>query len=215
MKASWCSLTGSKTWLISLREAANRLPGQPHVSTVWRWATFGIGPDRIKLETVAVGGRKFATQRALLDFIASLNSVASREAIDVTHAAVKQPPHGEMRWLADRCSRQKMKVDDMGWVQEGNGLKYYRSVRVGNRVERHYIGSGPIAETAAAADAARREERKQIAQELADMKAQMRSLNALMTTLHDSCKQLLNATMLAAGYHRPNGNPWRKRHVRG
>lgn len=58
---------------IPLRVAAAKLPGRPHVSTLWRWATHGVGPDRRRLETVLIGGRRYTSLEALERFVASLS----------------------------------------------------------------------------------------------------------------------------------------------
>lgn len=52
---------------ISLTEAAKSLPGRPHVSTLWRWVR--EGRRGVRLETVAVGGRRFTSREALRRFV--------------------------------------------------------------------------------------------------------------------------------------------------
>jgi Protein of unknown function (DUF1580) len=47
----------------------------PHVSTFVRWALRGVGRDRVKLETVKVGGRRYTSRAALDRFIAQLTGV--------------------------------------------------------------------------------------------------------------------------------------------
>lgn len=59
--------------LLSLAEAAKILPGRPHVSTLWRWATPGVGPDRTRLETISIGGRRFTSRQALARFVLALS----------------------------------------------------------------------------------------------------------------------------------------------
>lgn len=56
---------------IPLTEAAQQLPGRPHVSTLHRWSHHGV--NGTKLETVRVGGRVFVTQEAIERFLAELN----------------------------------------------------------------------------------------------------------------------------------------------
>ena len=51
----------------------------------------------------------------------------------------------------------------MAWVRRGRKLYYYRTRRVGGRVLREYLGSGPEAELAAALDSARRAMASQVA----------------------------------------------------
>ena len=52
---------------LTLSQAAKTLPGRPHVSTLWRWATRGVR-DR-KLQTVLRGGRRFTRSLWLDDFL--------------------------------------------------------------------------------------------------------------------------------------------------
>ncbi len=48
--------------LLTLAEAAKRLPTRPHVSTIWRWAATG------GLETVRLGGRVYTSIEAIERF---------------------------------------------------------------------------------------------------------------------------------------------------
>jgi len=43
------------------------LPGQPHLSTLWRWYRRGV--RGVRLETVVVGGRRFTSRAAIERFI--------------------------------------------------------------------------------------------------------------------------------------------------
>jgi hypothetical protein len=52
--------------LISLADAAKRLPSRPSVCTIWRWRTKGVRGRR--LESVAVGGFVFTSVEALARF---------------------------------------------------------------------------------------------------------------------------------------------------
>jgi len=73
---------------ITLAEAAKRLPGRPHVSTLHRWRTRGL--HGVKLRTTKIGGRRFVTIEDLEEFIDQ-----------VTAAADKTPPaapHRRARW---------------------------------------------------------------------------------------------------------------------
>lgn len=61
--------------LIPLNQAIRtEIPGQPSVSTAWRWITRGLAaavPDepRIKLDVLYVGSRPFTTRAAIRDFL--------------------------------------------------------------------------------------------------------------------------------------------------
>lgn len=58
---------GSPIWL-TLREAALRVPGSPHESTVSRWTRFGVR-GRLLPSTI-VGGRRLIKLNDLTDFLA-------------------------------------------------------------------------------------------------------------------------------------------------
>ena len=47
------------------------IPGDPHVSTRWRWALRGVRGAR--LESIVVGGQRFSSDQAVQRFIARLN----------------------------------------------------------------------------------------------------------------------------------------------
>lgn len=72
--------------LMTLRQAAELLPGRPHVSTIWRWAMRGLAGGR-RLRTTLVGGQRFTSRGDLEDFIRELNGDAPRP--DPTEAARK------------------------------------------------------------------------------------------------------------------------------
>jgi hypothetical protein len=55
-----------------------RSPSPPHLSTVLRWVFRGVGRERIRLETVKVGGRRFTTVAAIADFIAATSGPPAR-----------------------------------------------------------------------------------------------------------------------------------------
>lgn len=67
--------------LLSMPKAARLLParsGRPAgPSVMWRYWAVGvkIGDDRVKLETVRVGNRRWTTEKAVRDFIARTNPV--------------------------------------------------------------------------------------------------------------------------------------------
>lgn len=60
--------------VMTLKDAAKALPNRPHVSTIWRWATHGVGPERKKLETISIGGRRYTSRQAMLRFAAMLTA---------------------------------------------------------------------------------------------------------------------------------------------
>jgi len=71
--------------LFLLTQAAKHYPASdpPHICTFIRWALRGVGKDKVKLETVKIGGRRYTSRAALARFVARLTSG--------TDAAVLQP----------------------------------------------------------------------------------------------------------------------------
>ena len=81
------------------------------------------------------------------------------------------------------------------------GKKYvYRSRRINGRVVKEYLGSGAEAEEAARRDAATRAQ-----------VAELKRIGVILDALHIVIQVLIEDHMLAAGYHKPNRGPWRKR----
>ncbi|MBV9851642.1 MAG: hypothetical protein JO250_18390 [Armatimonadetes bacterium] len=104
----------------------------------------------------------------------------------------------------------------MGWETRARGGRYYtRSVRIGGRVCRQYIGKGELAEAMAGLDAldrARREDARDEARE------RRRQADAAEAAVADFCREVeaaLRAALEAAGYHRHKRGEWRKRRVTG
>ena len=61
---------------LNFTQAAKRVPGRPHVSTLWRWANKGVRAadgNRIFLEAWRFGGKHFTTLAALEEFGRRLN----------------------------------------------------------------------------------------------------------------------------------------------
>jgi hypothetical protein len=93
----------------------------------------------------------------------------------------------------------------MSWETRRGGKRYYtRSRRVAGRVVREYVGTGGRAEEAAAADEARR-------RQWLSERDTLCALDALLDQFHTLADLLVEATLLAAGYHRHNRGQWRKR----
>jgi Protein of unknown function (DUF1580) len=60
--------------LLTLREAAESLPGGTHTSTLHRWRRLGVRGH--KLETVVIGGRRFTSREALQRFAQATTNAA-------------------------------------------------------------------------------------------------------------------------------------------
>lgn len=60
--------------LFPLTQAGRHWPLRepPSVCTVIRWATKGVGKERVRLETIKVGGRRYTSRAALARFVARL-----------------------------------------------------------------------------------------------------------------------------------------------
>ena len=71
----------------------------------------------------------------------------------------------------------------MGWEVRGKKRYYTRSRRVGGRVVREYVGTGPVAEVAATLDALRRAERQAAARVWKDAKATLAAADRLSANL--------------------------------
>ena len=73
--------------LVPLTQAVKFIPGRPHVSTIWRWATQGVGNPPIRLETSMVGGRRFTSRQAVERFVEQLSGgpAAAASVDDASH----------------------------------------------------------------------------------------------------------------------------------
>jgi len=58
---------------ISLLAAARMLPGDVHENTVRRWAKDGV--QGVVLDTWMIGGRRYTSEQAILDFVDQLTAV--------------------------------------------------------------------------------------------------------------------------------------------
>lgn len=61
---------------IALDDAPRHIPGRPHRSTPWRWASRGVmrHGQAVRLMTIIVGGRRMTTRAWIDDFLAALNA---------------------------------------------------------------------------------------------------------------------------------------------
>lgn len=99
----------------------------------------------------------------------------------------------------------------MAWERRGKGKYYYRSLRLNGRVVKEYVGAGPAAEEIAKLDA---DARRMAAAEKAAWREKMAKyaeITAMIIELEQWSKLLIEAHMYAAGYHRQNRGPWRKK----
>jgi len=64
--------------LMTMTEAAKRLPGRPNLATLWRWRTVGV--RGVKLVTVLVGGRRRVSASMLNAFCQAVTAAGEGSA---------------------------------------------------------------------------------------------------------------------------------------
>jgi hypothetical protein len=99
----------------------------------------------------------------------------------------------------------------MAWVHRNGRRYYYRSKRIAGKVRRQYVGCGEEAELAAALDelrrARRRAERVERLRRLEHWQAAWQPLEMLIR----QTDLLVEAALVASGFHRHHLGEWRKR----
>ena len=99
----------------------------------------------------------------------------------------------------------------MAWLVRNDRRYFYRSVRVGGRVTRQYLGSGPEAEEAAAAIERRRADRAAQAELLRQEEETHAAAIAPLEELCDATDGLVRAALTNQGYHQHDRGEWRRR----
>jgi hypothetical protein len=95
----------------------------------------------------------------------------------------------------------------MAWETRSTGRYYYRSVKRDGRVVKEYLGVGEAAQAAAAEIEARRQRREAVQNDVQNQKVvEQPSLDLDQVT-----DILLRASLLAAGFYRPDRHAWRCR----
>jgi hypothetical protein len=103
----------------------------------------------------------------------------------------------------------------MAWESRGGVGRYYtRSVRVGGRVERQYIGTGPVAEFLAAEDERRRREQEAQRAAWREEREAWDAAETAASASHATLTDLIKASLLARGFHQHNRGKWRRRRGR-
>src|SRR2546423_1787462 len=103
----------------------------------------------------------------------------------------------------------------MGWERRRRGRYYYRSTRVRGRVSKRYVGGGALGQWAAQEDARERAERGSKRREQAAERARMLGEERELQELYERVEAAIAASLAAAGYHRHDRGPWRRRRTRG
>ena len=101
----------------------------------------------------------------------------------------------------------------MGWEQGPRGRPFYtRTMRLGGRRVRQYLGSGPQAQAEAEADALRRAQRQAQAAARRRERDRLAEADGLDLQLFDEAGLVASAVLAASGFHK-HGGQWRvKRH---
>jgi hypothetical protein len=99
----------------------------------------------------------------------------------------------------------------MAWERVGSKSYYYRSERVAGRPVRRYVGTGPVAELAAAADDLRRLERAVAARQRQAEQARIREADRVVLRLFTLAGLVASAALVTRGFYK-HGGEWRCRH---
>jgi len=103
-------------------------------------------------------------------------------------------------------------VTQLGWETRcGHGHYYTRSRKVKGRVVREYVGAGPIAEQASAADGRSRAERDADVELRRAARDSWIAADALLQQLSASLDVLTRAALLGAGFRQHNRGQWRRK----
>jgi len=100
----------------------------------------------------------------------------------------------------------------MGWERRSkNGVYYYRSTRRSDgSIQKRYLGNGAKARKEARRQAIKKAQREAVRKAVAESSNAMR----LLGELENDCQTLYEAACLAAGFHRLNYGPWRRKRGR-
>ena len=105
----------------------------------------------------------------------------------------------------------------MGMERRWRRKYYYRSRRKNGRVVKEYVGSGEKAEEAAKNDTETRrlavEAAKKFKEEERARRAELKRIARIFDVLRIVIDGLIETEMTAAGYHRHDRGPWRKKRV--
>ncbi|MBW3598552.1 MAG: DUF1580 domain-containing protein [Planctomycetes bacterium] len=67
--------------LLSIKEAVGHFPTSPNVTTVWRWALYGV--RGVKLESALIGGQRRTSKEAIERFIEATTARAAGEPVEI------------------------------------------------------------------------------------------------------------------------------------
>ena len=99
----------------------------------------------------------------------------------------------------------------MAWIQRGDKQLYYRSVSVGGRPRKQYLGAGPAAQLAASGD---QQQRALRATERQGLQATQLAEEHAGNLIHEAgqwTEMMVQAALLLAGFHQHDRGNWRRR----
>jgi hypothetical protein len=89
-------------------------------------------------------------------------------------------------------------ADKMAWERRGNRRYFYRSVRVGGKVKKKYLGRGPLAEVAAEGMEVARLKRDRQKEAMRVQREEYQQADAVLAKLADAIDQLLATELIVA-----------------
>lgn len=98
----------------------------------------------------------------------------------------------------------------MAWERRNRRSYYYESRRVGGRVEKIYLGSGPVAAAAARGLQARRAELREGRRAEREFRDQISAAQALFEQFDRLASALAAAGMLIDGFRQHKRGEWRR-----
>jgi len=99
----------------------------------------------------------------------------------------------------------------MAWETRGGAGRYYtRSKRVGGRMVREYVGTGPGAEAEASADARKRSQRLGQREEWNRRRAELEATMEVVERFAAGVRAFTRSTLEASGYRQHNRGEWRR-----
>jgi hypothetical protein len=99
----------------------------------------------------------------------------------------------------------------MPWERVGQRRYYYRNLQISGRSVRRYVGTGPVAELAAAADDLRKLKRAIEAREQKAEQARWQTTQCPLLNLCTGANVLTKATLLCAGFYQHARSSWRRK----
>jgi hypothetical protein len=102
----------------------------------------------------------------------------------------------------------------MPWLHQGTRKYFYRARRINGRILRQYLGSGPLAEQAAAEIEQCRAQRRADAQLAREETLRHEEASAPLAELCRLTDLLMRAALISQGYHQHCRGAWRRRRVR-